>query len=663
MKKRCVLDIESRSEAPLKLVGVSQYARHKSTEIICISYKIGKSKTKLWWPILGEPIPEDLAEALDDEDTILVAHNVPFEWSMFEFCLPKYDPKLRIPHLPIERWKCTAAKAASHALPRKLEKAASALGLPIQKDMGGHKIMMKMNKPRPTWVKKGTGDKYNWKKEEVKKLGEYCITDTDLEALLDDALPDLTPYETQVWYMDHRMNTGGVTIDLPTVKIILRLMKEQSKILHTEFRDLTNDKVQSPAQVQETLALLNDELGCYLPDMKAATVKEALLDEDLDEMARRILELRQMLSKSSTAKFKALLLRTNRIDLKLRDLLLYWGASTGRFSGQGFQIHNLPSKVKVKNSALAIEIINQGDLKFLTMLYRDVMEVFSSVIRGMITASPGKELFVGDFAAIEARVLFWIAEYEAGLKMFRDGKDLYREEASSIYNTMVKNITLEQRQLGKVAILGLGYGMGESKFYDTAIDWGVKTVTPEIASKAVKTYRKKHKEIPKMWAAIEKAAIAATLNPGREYKLHKVTWSFNEDTNFLYCKLPSGRSLAFYGPEVKKGKTPWGDVRPVLYHWSVNPKTKNWQFNKTYGGKLVENICQAIARDLMVHSMFEIESEGYHILTSVHDEVVSEMDIGKGNIKEFEKIMARLPKWGKGCPLAVEAWKGPRYRK
>lgn len=664
-KKRLVIDLETRSECDLKLCGVSQYVRDPSTEVICVGYKIDKKRAKLWWPILGEEIPEELREALEDEEYRIVAHNVPFEWSVFEFVIrKKYD--IFIPHLPIFRWRCTATKAASHALPRKLADAAKALGLPVLKDDKGHKIMLKMSKPRPTWKKNKTGDKYFWKEDEVKKLGEYCITDVEVEALLDDALPDLPANEVRVWHLDQRINLNGVTVDLPLVKKILRLIKENNDKLHKEFRELTDNKVQSPTQVAETLALLHDDLDVYLPNLKAATVldvltKDASGEEPIDPTARRILEIRQSIAKSSTKKFKAFVNRTNKKDFKLRDILLYWGASTGRWAGQGVQLQNLPSKIKVENVDLAISVIELEDIELMSMLYKNNMEVFSSVIRSMITASPGKSLFVGDFAAIEARVLFWLAEYEAGLKLFREGKDLYVEEAASIYNKAAKNITKLERALGKVAILALGYGMGEGRAYETAIEWGVKDVTPEMASKMVKGYRKRHAVIPQLWKLIEKAAIAAVQNPGKEYPVTKVKWVYNEDNKFLYCILPSGRKLAYYGPEIKKGKTPWGDVRPVLYHWGVDSKTKVWKLQKTYGGLLVENICQAIARDLMVESMFNLEEAGYLPLVTVHDEIVTEAK--EGSVEEFEDLMRKVPKWGKGCPVEVEAWKGRRYRK
>jgi DNA polymerase len=653
---RVVIDLETRSEVDLKKAGVTVYAKHPSTEVLCVAYKIDNKKTKIWWPVLGEDTPDDFFEAVY-EGAELVAHNVSFEWSIFEYCYrEKYD--VFLPHLPIQDWRCTAAKAAVHALPRKLADACEALKLKVQKDKDGHKIMLKMSKPRSAWVKKGTGDKYFWKKEEVEKLGRYCMTDVDAEAELDDALPDLIPSEAEVFRFDHLINKRGVKVDLPLVKKILRMIKEESIILHEEFRELTNDKVKSPAQVKELLALLHDDLDVYLENLKAPTVVEALLNPDLDPTARRLLEIRQALSKTSTAKYKAFLNMVSKDDHRLRDTLLYSGASTGRWSGRGVQLQNLP-KGKIKNTELASSVIEVGDFDFVKVCYPNASELFSSCIRSMLTASPGHNLYAGDFAAIEARVLFWVADYEAGLKMFRENVDLYVKEASDIYNKEERNILDGERQLGKVAILGLGYGMGEKKFLDTCHAWGIKNITPEIAKKAVKNYRKKHRLIPQLWAHVEQAAIAATLNHGETFTINKTEWTHNG--KFLYCKLPSGRSIAFYGAEVKKGKTPWGDIRPVLYHWGVNSTTKKWEFTKTYGGKLVENICQGIARDLMAFSMIKTEKKGYATLLTVHDEVVSEHE--EGSVEDFERLMSKTPKWAKGCPVVSKAWKGFRYKK
>ena len=282
-----------------------------------------------------------------------------------------------------------------------------------------------------------------------------------------------------------------------------------------------------------------------------------------------------------------------------------------------------------------------------------------------VSVKPG--LFVADYAGIEARVLFWLAGHEKGLDIFRNGEDIYKYMASAIFQIPVSEVdkTLH-RPLGKEGILGCGYQMGWKKFKDSAADKGLY-ISAQLAKKTVDTYREEHKPVKQLWYNIEKAAIEAVQRPGRRVKVNKVSFYMAE--GFLVCELPSGRTLNYHKPAIKMEIPPWEknkknpEKQPKLYHWGIHPKTKQWVFDSTYGGKLVENIVQAIARDLMAEAMLRIDRAGFEIILSVHDELVSEAKLGKFSLEYYNKLMSTLPPWATGCPVEVEGWTGYRYRK
>ncbi len=303
-----------------------------------------------------------------------------------------------------------------------------------------------------------------------------------------------------------------------------------------------------------------------------------------------------------------------------------------------------------------------SNLEWVRMIYGEPMQVFSDLLRSAITASTGKTLDCADFSAIEVRVLFWLAKHEEGLKAFREGRDLYRELAARIFNTKLAAVTSAQRFVGKTAVLGAGYGLGWKKF-KASIEKTGQPVTEELAQLSVKAYREAHRPVTQLWNLLERAAIAAVENLGKRYSIYRTAWWVKGD--ILWCELPSGRRLAYVGPRVKVEPKPWGEPGPVLYHYGVNSLSKKWELAKTWGGTLTENVVQAIARDLMAEAMLRIEARGWEIVLHVHDEIVGEremFDESRTNA-EFCALMATVPAWGEGIPVAVEGWEGNRYKK
>lgn len=664
----CVLDYETYSEAPLKKTGAFEYAAHPSTEILCVAWRIGtretlpSAQTKTWAPRLADPNGNfgEFLRALRDPKVILVAHNAMFEQVVTRNTFAtKYMRSLKdeLQSIGPERWLCTASLAAALALPRSLEKAAQVLKLPVQKDMAGSRLIMKWCKPKKP-SKKDPGTRHS-DPEEFNRLVAYCATDVDTEVELFLICPPLNPTERKVWELDQKINLRGFEVDRPRVKNVLGMIERVTKEATREAQLLSYGFLQSPKQRDAILSFLEAE-GVYLPNLQKGTVEAALNEGLVQGNAKRMLELRQAVSKTSTAKYEAMELRS-RYDGRVRDNLMYWGASTGRWSGLGLQIQNFP-KGALEDPIGATLAIEENDPELLEMLYGDLMVTLSACLRSMITASAGKVLNAADYNAIEARVLFWVANHTDGIQAFAEGRDLYKEMAAFVLNKPISEITSKERFLGKSIILGCGYSMGGETFYKTSLKQGAD-ISKELAIKGVRAYREKHQPVVRLWNNVNRASILAVQNPGKRYTVNRTTWFVRG--RFLWCELPSGRRLAYFGPTILYEPTPWGERRAVLYHWSVHPITKKWVNGKTYGGRLVENIVQAISRDFMAHAMLKIEAAGpWEILFSVHDELVAARDPKEGgSIEEYEKLMTELPEWGAGCPLKVEGWEGERYRK
>lgn len=658
-----ILDYETRSEADLKAVGAYEYARHPSTKILCVAWALG-TKEELreprvwsWAPGLDPKLPESFLAAIHDPSVKIVAHNAFFEQVITWFVLLKNKKNPSPLENTIARWRCTAAQAAALALPRDLAGATAALGLAHQKDQDGHRLMLKISKPRkPT---KNDPSVWHNKISDLKRLVEYCVADIRAETDLFLTTPELSEAEQKIWELDQKINWRGFKVDLPFVEAALDTIALESDRLLTEIKDLTGGAIESTNQRAKTLEWCSTN-GAALPNLQAGTIAEALANDLCEEPARTLLTIRQSLSKTSTAKFESMKARAG-VDSRIRDALLYHGASTGRWSGRGVQPHNFPrGNLKPAEVELAIDLLKTGGgPEMLRLFLGEPLSVLSSSLRGAIISENHRELFCADFNAIEARVLFWLAKHVDGVAAYKKNVDLYRQLAAVIFNKPESEITANERDVGKRAILGCGYGMGWKKFLATCHQYGAKYVTEAIAQMAVGAYREKHFPVVAMWGAIERAAIWAVQDPKRKFTNNSTTWWVQN--NFLWCKLPSGRRLAYYGPTIRYEPTPWGEQRPKLYHWGVDQKTNQWVNSATYGGRLVENVVQAVARDFMAESMSRLERNNYEILLTVHDEILAERT--GGSLEEFETEMNRLPDWGLTCPIKASGWKGLRYRK
>lgn len=631
------IDFETRSELDIKSVGAWKYSCHPSTEVLCMAWLNSQKNIGLITKF------KPFLLFLFDKPISIEAHNAFFEYAIWHnIMVPRYN----WPIIPEDQWYCSAAKAAYHGLPRKLEDAGAALNLDVQKDAEGSRLMLQMSKPRPNWKKTGKGPKWFDDEARLKRLYEYCKQDVRVEYALSQALDDLPKIERKLWLLDQKINRRGVYCDVELARSAIEIIDTLEADANLELHQITNGIVSTPNQRDRILCWFKDE--CYaLTDLTTDTVNWELKNGNLTSNARRVLEIRQFHSKASTKKFSAMIDRASNNDQRIRDTLFYHGAHTGRWTGVGIQPQNFykPDFERSEIELLAIPAIKQKDIDALNFLFDSSITSLSSTLRSTLCASPNHELIGADYSSIEARVLLWLVQDTKALKFIEQGVDLYVDMAAAIYEIPTNQITKAQRQLGKIAILGLGYGMGADKFFQTCSNFGIE-IDYLLAEKTVSIYRKKYKRVVCFWWKINQQAI-------------NINGLFSKHGRFLQLKLPSGRSLHYYDPELTLNRF----REPALSYMSINPKTRKWEREETYGGKLTENIVQAISRDIMALGMLKVEAAKYPIVMTIHDEIVSEIPKDFGSIKEFVNLLCIKPKWALNCPISAEGWRGKRYRK
>lgn len=691
LEPRATGDFETRSAADLSDVGAWVYSLDPTTDVLCFCYRLPyweEGRVDDWYPsfpehgIEGTPDPVELFNWLAGGG-LFEAHNAFFERSVWA---NQMVDKHGWPELPQGQVRCSAAKAAAHSLPRGLEMLCKALRTKHQKDAAGGKAMLKLARPRRPLKR----DVEAWalehdREEELNadwrvlasemptlwlfsralffdKLLPYCRKDVLAEEDASHQLRDLSSAETDVYVMDQVINMRGVQVDRQAIETALHLVGNEYWGLNAELIAITDGKIEKATQRARLQSWLNMR-GVPILDTQGPTIDEWLKRRDLDPKAYRVLELMRALGRSSTAKYIAFQNFMDPRDDRARGMLLYHGAGTGRWSGSGPQPHNFP-RGNIKNMQQAWETLHTRDVEWIETLYDDLMTVLSHALRGAIVAAPGKRLVAADYSAIEARVLFWLADEQSALDIFRRGDCIYCNMASEIYGfPVIKDVNGFERRMGKQTILGLGFQMGWKKFIETCAEYGIM-IEPEFAEYVVKLYRRKYKRVARMWTDQEQAALEAVRCPGRSIRCGRILWRVVD--RFLYCKLPSGRLLAYPDPIIIKKPMPWdaSNLRDAISFMGVHPKTKQWVRQDTYGGTLVENIVQATARDLMADAMLRCEQTGvYEVVLSVHDELITEVPIGIGGRKELEALMAITPSWADGCPVVAEGWEGPRYKK
>jgi len=676
-----LIDFETRSTADLKKVGPYVYA-DAWTEVWVACYAIGSGPVQVWHH--GDPVPVDLQEHVLSGRPV-IAHNATFERIIWNSIM---TPLHHWPKPKDEQWYCTAAMAAAMALPRKLEEAAKVLGLAFQKDMIGHALMLKMSKPRrieaapcvfcgaapgeepapdcPCREHPSFRSKIIWHDdpEQIERGTAYCIRDVETERELLTRLRSLSEFERDVWLLDQRVNRRGICVDLDLAAKAKRMIDAHLQALNVELDALTEGAVGAATQIAKLVGWLRSK-GIEIPGGKLGKDQiKLLLQRDLPADCRRAIEIRREASKTSMAKLDAYIERTDT-DGRIRGNLVYAGAGrTGRWSGQGAQLQNLPrppAGIKSVGIDRVLQLIRDGGA--MADLGQQGMDLVIACLRPMLLAAPAHDLIAADYNAIEARGVAWLAGAEKMLGIFRRGEDPYRDMASRVYGRSADSFskTGPERQLGKIAVLGLGYGMGEERFKDTCDKQGVP-ITIEDAEKVKQIYRASNSEICRLWAELNAAAIRAVQNPRCPVPAANGRLSFLSDGAWLYLRLPSGRLLSYANPRHELVEGRFGPTLSVTFE-GVNSVTHKWERQQIYGGKWCENAVQAICRDLLANAMLNLEAAGYSIVLSVHDEAVAEVPEGFGDVEAFEQIMCQLPEWASGFPVKAEGWRGKRYQK
>lgn len=699
------VDIESRSAADLTKVGVYVYAEHATTEITVLCWALGDEPVQRWHMRQGRPLPADLLALLADPSVTVVAHNAGFERTMFA---GEPGRRLGIPHVALERWECTAALAACFGLPRSLDGVGVALSLPIQKDKEGHKLMLKMCKPlKPKARKRLPGEtlaEYRAIKaqlqaeaeagpiqwlddlDSVERLTDYCVLDVETERLIAAELPPMPAAEREVWLITEEMNDRGLLVDEALLVELLFFIEDAEAGINDELRRITNGQVQRVSDHGAITRWLHsfgvDDEGIALigeDGISKHALAQMLRRDDLPDIVRNVLELRQEGGKSSTAKYNAMLRLMCR-DGRVRGSLVYAGAqATSRWAGKGIQPQNLRrADTLAKKMYAAIDDLMAGTaLADMVARYGPALVIASEMLRPIFSASPDEWLVRGDSAQIEARCLPWLAGAEAKLDVFRaydakTGPDQYRITAAGILGIDVRDVTSAQRQeSGKVPELALGYQGGVGAFQSMAKIYRVE-MSDEKADQIKVQWRSLPNNAPivAFWRELEDQAVACMLGPpdGTFYPTGTRGAGFKRNKRALILRLPSGHCLVHWSPRLVRKFTPWGKEYWQVVHKEQNAKTKQWWDCEAYGGKWCAKLTQATARDLMAYWLAEGRKAGLRLMLTVHDEMLggAPKDLfptPESATEAVVAIMKTVPAWANGLPVSSESSAGLRYHK
>lgn len=657
------LDFETYCVLDVRTVGAYRYALDKSCEVLIAAYAVDEDAVLAATPSTAPAGPNlsRLYALAADPSNLFWAHNAQFERAVWEAVLVR---RYGAPSIARNRWRCTAALAAQAGLPRSLDKSSRALGLDMRKDPEGARLIRLFCVPRkPTKKNPATRILPGDAPEEFQRFIEYCRQDVRTERGLHHTLPRLPESEQRAYELNCRVNERGLPIDTKLAATALRVTVEMRNMLAEETRRLTDGI--NPTQRDKLLEWLHERTP-HVKDLQAATVRKAL-EKDLPDNVQRVLEMRLEAGKASTKKLLPMLQCAGPHDNRVRGTLLYYGAHTGREAGRLIQPQNFTrGTLTPEQQDLALDTLALGDTHLFSMLYDSPLSTISQCIRGFIRAAHGRRFVVVDYAAIEARVLAWLAQEEGMLRSYRAGLDVYVLMAALVFGVDSGHVTKEQRRIGKNLVLGCGYGLGASGFVAYCGRQEL-TISEELGERAVYTYREHHKRITRIWKDVERHAIYA-VQSGETVRLRNLTFSYVETPvgrklySWLTITLPSGRRLWYPQPalteEERYGRPAW-----KLSYMAEGERTHEWIREGTYGGKLVENVVQGISRDLMVHGTACAEAAGYPVVGTVHDELITEPKNGHGSSKELERVVCQLPDWGEGIPINAEAFECQRYRK
>lgn len=639
------IDIETYCEASLPSVGVYKYTAHPSFEVLLFAYSVDNGPVQLVDLASGEEIPEDVRKALYNPEVVKTAYNATFE----RLCLSTHFGA----PIPPEQWECTMVKAAMCGLPLGLDAVGRALNLENQKMEAGKQLISFFSSPcKPT--KSNNQRARNLPHHDTDRwelFKSYCIRDVEVEQSIRRLLSDylVAKIDQELYVIDQNINDRGVLLNRTMVENAIFIADKRSLQLEQEAIAITGlSNVFSPLQVRDWLRKRTGYAD--IDSIDKARVKE-LLGAVIPSDVRRFLEIRQELGKTSLAKYPKML-EVMGDDDRARGTMQFYGTRTGRWAGRFIQVQNLPQN-HLENIADVRQLVLDCDGEMLEMLYGDVQDTLSQLIRTALVAPQGSRFIVADFSAIEARVLAWLAGEQWRIDTFKGHGKIYEASAAQMFKVPIENVTKgsDMRAKGKVAELACGYGGGLGALRQMG---GAKMgLSDDQMKDIVHQWRKASPNIVKFWTLAENAMFDCITNrrltPINRYVLADC------DERMAWINLPSGRRLCYYSPYIYADKD--------LMYWSVDSTTRKWGPTSTYGGKITENIVQAIARDCLAETLIKLTKAGYKCVFHIHDEVVLEMPYGEGSLEEVLDIMAQPPSWAPTLSLKGDGYETEFYMK
>lgn len=689
--KTLYLDLETYSETSIR-AGLYRYAECVSTEILLFAYALDDAPAVVWDLTTDDLMPDDLAAAMVNPAVEVVAHNAEFDRTILNY-------RTNGLRMADARWRCTMAQALAHSLPGALASLCDVLRVDAAhaKDKAGRDLVNLFCKPRPATSKipRATRQTHPDKWAQFK---EYARLDVEAMRAIDRKMPrwNATPTELALWRLDQEINGYGFLVDVDLARSAVEAVDKAQADLADRTSALTDGAVGAATQRDALLAHLLAQYGVDLPDMQSATLERRMADPDLPAPVRELIGIRLQASTSSTAKYKTLMAATSR-DSRLRGTLQYCGASrTGRWTGKTFQPQNLPRPtLKQADIDAGIAALKAGCAD---IVVEDVMALTSSAIRGVIIAPEGERLVVSDLSNIEGRVQSWLAGEDWKLDAFRafdagTGHDLYKLAYAKSFGIRPEAVTKDQRQIGKVQELALGYEGGVGAFVTFATAYGIslETMADQAAASIPRkvwdaasgsleyakqqkrdtyglsdaawlvcesfkrSWRMAHPNIAAFWGDLQNA-VKSVLSGGAPRRVGQHI-TVDKVSAWLRLRLPSGRYLCYPSARVEDDS---------ITYMGVNQYTRKWSRLTTYGGKLFENICQAVARDVLAYNLPRIQAAGYIVVLTVHDEVICEHPAShcpQQALDRLSGLLATPPVWAPDMPLAAGGFTCDRYRK
>lgn len=654
------IDLETYSSVPIAKAGAYKYVQSPDFEILLFAYSVDGSPVEIVDLAQGEVLPDWLYEAVKSPDFIKHAYNAAFEW----YCLSKFYGFL----LPVDQWRDTMLHGLYCGYTAGLDATGKALGLPAEKQkLSVGKALIRYFCVPCAPTQSNGGRTRNYPKHDPDKWNlfkTYCLGDVVTEMEIDRRLSNFPVPDAveKQWQTDLLINARGVAVDMGLVQGALEIDAAARDSLTKEAVEITG--LDNPNSVSQLAKWLEQATETSVTDLRKDTVAQMLESQAVTGSANRVLEIRQELGKTSTKKYNAIEAAVCG-DGRVRGLLQFYGANrTGRWAGRLVQVQNLP-RTYIEQLDLARGAVRNKQGDKLRVLFGSVPDTLSQLIRTSFIASPGNKLVDADFSAIEARVISWLAGEQWRLEVFRTHGKIYEASASQMFGVPIEKIKKGNpeyalRQKGKVAELALGYqGSSGALIAMGALKMGIpEEDLPDIVSR----WREANKRIVDLWYSLEGAAVSV-IQTGAPVGVRGLVlareFDIENGLDFLTITLPSQRKLYYAKPEL--GENQWN--RPSILYRGVNQTTKQWTQLETYGGKLVENVVQAIARDCLAIAIGHLEEAGFPVVFHVHDEVVIDCPIEKADLDRVVQLMTQPIPWAQDLPLNADGWVGDYFRK